>query len=211
PKPVALNLAEPEQKEERRAVVEDALARAPMLAVAFKAVPGNTPDFYAPQILSSVPTGGQSSRLYQKLVKEKELANSVRGSMDERHGAGALSVVAFPSPGKSAEAVKSVIYEEIERLRREPVSDAELQKAKNVIALSFNSNLQTSLSRAIALGQYKVVYDDPNLINTRLDKTNAVTREDVLRVAQKYLRPTNRTVVVTTPKAKAATGGAAGR
>ncbi|MBA3357484.1 MAG: insulinase family protein [Pyrinomonadaceae bacterium] len=76
PKPAALNLTEPEQKEERRATMEDALARAPMLAIAFKAVSGNTPDYYALQILSSVLTSGQSSRLYQKLVKEKELATA---------------------------------------------------------------------------------------------------------------------------------------
>ncbi len=97
--------------------------------------------------------------------------------------------------------VENVIYEEIERIGREPISDAELQKAKNAIALGLNSSLQTSLSRAMTLGRYEVFYNDPNLINTRLDKTSAVTKEDVLRVANKYLKRTNRTVVITIPKA----------
>ncbi|MGH9882073.1 MAG: insulinase family protein, partial [Pyrinomonadaceae bacterium] len=72
----------------------------------------------------------------------------------------------------------------------------------------FINGLQNSLSRAITLSQYAVYYDDPGLINTRLDKVAAVTKEDVQRVANKYLRDTNRTVVITMPKpkAKSATG-----
>ncbi|MGI8835735.1 MAG: hypothetical protein ACR2H4_03740 [Pyrinomonadaceae bacterium] len=62
--------------------------------------------------------------------------------------------------------------------------------------------MQSSLSRAINLGQYAIYYNDPGLINTRLDKVNAVTKEDVQRVANKYLRETNRTVVITMPKPK---------
>jgi predicted Zn-dependent peptidase len=65
--------------------------------------------------------------------------------------------------------------------------------------------LQSSLSRAVSLGQYTVYYNDPNLINTRLDKVAAVTKDDVQRVANKYLVDTNRTVVITMPKAKATT------
>ena len=59
------------------------------------------------------------------------------------------------------------------------------------------------LNRAVSMGQYTVYYNDPNLINTRLDKVAAVTKEDVQRVANKYLVDTNRTIVITTPKPKA--------
>ena len=65
------------------------------------------------------------------------------------------------------------------------------------------NSLQSSLSRAITIGQYAVYYNDPTLINTRLDKVAAVTKEDVQRVANKYLVDTNRTVVITMPKQKA--------
>src|SRR5215212_9487519 len=75
PDPPAVDMTEPAQKAERRASVDDMLARAPRVDLAYKAVPGNTADFYALQVLGAVLQSGQSSRLYQKLVKEKEAVN----------------------------------------------------------------------------------------------------------------------------------------
>jgi len=208
PKPEPVDLTEPERKEERRATIEDALAQSPRVNIAFKTARGNTPDFFALQILSSVLGSGQSSRLYQKMVKESELVGNVSSSAGALRGTGAFFISATLRPGKKTEDVETAIYEEIERLRKEPITDAELRKAKNMLAFNFNANLNRSLIRGINLGQYAVLYDDPNLINTQLDKFAAVTREDVQRVAKKYLKPTNRTVVITVPKAKTATGGA---
>jgi predicted Zn-dependent peptidase len=204
PDPAPVDMTEPEQTAERRATVEDALARLPQLDVAFKTVPGNTPDFYALQVLSSALQNGQSSRLYQKLVKEKEMATNVGGFADEKRGTGALFISATYKPNVKVADVETVIYDEIERIKREGIADWEVQKAKNATRRNFINNLLSSLSRANTIGQYAVYYNDPNLINTRLDKVNAVTKEDVMRVANKYLKPTNRTVVVTTLKPKAA-------
>src|SRR4026209_1686473 len=204
PNPPTVDMAEPEQKAERRATVDDVLARVPRVDLAFKAVTGNTSDFYALQVLSAALQGGQSSRLYQKLVKEKELTTGVNGFMDEKRGLGALYIGANLRPGAKTDAVEASIYEEIERLKKEPIADWELQKAKNSTRRAFINNLQSSLSRAINLTQYSIYYSDPSLINSRLDKVAAVTKEDVQRVANKYLRDTNRTVVITMPKARAA-------
>jgi zinc protease len=201
--PPVVDMTEPEQTKERRTTVDDVLARAPRVDVAFKAVPGNTPDFYALQVLSATLQGGQSSRLYQKLVKERELTTNVGGFMDEKRGLGALYTFATLRPNATTADAEKVIYEEIERLKKEPIADWELQKAKNNTRRGIINGLQSSLSRAITLSQYAVVYNDPGLINTRLDKVSAVTKEDVQRVANKYLRETNRTVVITMPKAKA--------
>ena len=202
PAPPAVDVAEPAQKEERRDSLEDALARAARVDIAYKAVAGNTPDFYALQVLGAVLQTGQSSRLYQKLVKEKEMVTNVGGFMDEKRGVGALFTNATLRPGIKTEDVEAVIYAEMERLRKEPIADWELQKAKNTTRRFFINNLQFSISRAITLGQYAIYYNEPGLINTRLDKVAAVTKEDVQRVANKYLVDTNRTVVVTTLKAK---------
>jgi predicted Zn-dependent peptidase len=201
-------MAEPQQKEERRATVDDVLARAARIDLAFKAVPGNTNDFYALQVLGAALQGGQSSRLYQKLVKEKEMVTGVGGFMDEKRGVGAFYTNATLRPNVKTEEVEAVIYEEIERLKKEPIADWELQKAKNTTRRNFINGLQSSLNRAVTLGQYTVYYNEPNLINMRLDKVAAVTKEDVQRVANKYLMDTNRTVVITMPKpqAKPATG-----
>ena len=210
PKPPDVDMTEPEQKAERRASVDDVLARAARVDIAFKAVPGNTPDFYALQVLSAALQTGQSSRLYQRLVKERELVTNVGGFMDEKRGTGALYTAATVRQGMKPEDVEAVIYEEIEHLKKEPIADWELQKAKNSTRRSFITGLQSSLSRAVTIGQYTTYYKEPNLINTRLDKVMAVTREDVQRVANKYLRDSYRTVIITLPKAKpratAATG-----
>jgi zinc protease len=203
PTPPAVDMTEPQQKAERRDSLEDVLARAPRVDIAFKAVPGNTSDFYALQVLGAVLQNGQSSRLYQKLVKEKEMVTSVGGYMDEKRGTGALYSNATLRPGVKTEDVEAVIYAEIERLKKEPIADWELQKAKNTTRRNLINQLQTSLFRAILLGQYTVYYNDPDLINNRLDKVAAVTKEDVQRVANKYLLDTNRTVVITMPQAKA--------
>jgi zinc protease len=208
PDPPPVDMTEPEQTAERRASVDDVLARLPRIDLAFKAVPGNTSDFYALQVLAAALQSGQSSRLYQKLVKEKELVTAVGGFMDEKRGVGAMYTFATVKPGVKPEDVEAIIYEEIERLKKEPIADWELQKAKNTTRRNFINGLQSSLNRAVTMGGYSVYYGDPNLINTRLDKVAAVTKEDVQRVANKYLRNTNRTVVVTLPKPKAKTAAA---
>jgi predicted Zn-dependent peptidase len=200
--PPDVDMTEPEQKAEQRATVDDALARAVRVDIAYKAVPGNTADFYALQVLNAGLQSGQSSRLYQKLVKEKELVTTVGGFMDEKRGVGALYTFAMLRQGVKPEDVEPLIYEEIERLKKEPIADWELQKAKNTTKRAFVTGLQSSIVTAISVGQYTTYYNDPNLINTRLDKVMAVTKEDVQRVANKYLRDTNRIVIITNPKAK---------
>jgi zinc protease len=201
PNPSGVDATEPEQKAERRTSVDDLLARALRVAIAYKTVSGNTADFYALQVLSAALGGGASSRLYQKLVREKEMVTNVGTGAAEARGVGAFSITTTVRPNVKAEDVEAVIYEEIARLQREPIADWELLKSKNNTRRAFINGLQSSLARANLLGQYAVYYGDANLINTRLDKVAAVTKEDVQRVARKYLVPTNRTVVITVPRA----------
>src|SRR5678816_63953 len=212
PDPPAVDMTEPAQKAERRASVDDVLARAPRVDLAYKAVAGNTSDFYALQVLSAVLQSGQSSRLYQNLVKDKEMVSNVGGFMDEKRGVGALYTNATLRPGAKTEDIEAAIYAEIERLKTEQIADWELQKAKNTTRRNLINGLASSISRAITIGQYTVYYNDPNLINERLNKVAAVTKEDVQRVAKQYLVDTNRTVVITMPKAQAKpAAGASGK
>ena len=153
PTPPAVDMTEPQQKAERRATVDDVLARAPQVDLAFKAVPGNTPDFYALQVLSTVLQGGQSSRLYQKLVKEKEMVTNVGGRMDEKRGVGALYTSATLRSGIKTEDVEAAIYAELDRLKKEPIADWELQKAKNTTRRNLINGLQSALIQAVTLGQ----------------------------------------------------------
>src|SRR5882724_2835215 len=210
--PTPPDMTEPEQKAERRTSVDDMLARAMRVSIAYKTLPGNTADFYALQVLANVlgggggggfggGGGGSSSRLSQKLLREKEMVISINSNAQETRGVGGFYVTATLRPNVKGEDVEAAVYDEIARLQKEPIADWELQKARNGARRNYINGLQSSLGRANTIGQYAVYYGDPNLINTRIEKVSAVTREDVQRVANKYLVQTNRTVVITVPKA----------
>lgn len=205
PAPPEVDIAEPQQKSERRATLEDGLARLPQIDIAFKAAAGNTRDFYALRLLVNILCGGQSSRLNEKLVREKEMATKVTGMMEELRGPGGFYITATLKLGVKIEDVESVIYEEIERLRKEPLTDAEIEKAKNFEKRAFIGSIQNSLGRALRLAYYSVDYNEPDLINTWPDKVAAITKEDLKRAANVYLNTNNRTVLITTPKGSAKT------
>jgi zinc protease len=197
PAPPPVDAAEPEQKEERRATIEDPLARLARVQIAFKTAPGATPDHYALRVLSAALQSGQSSRLYQRLVKEKELVTAVGGFAEESRGAGGFYIQATLRPNVKPEDVEAAVYEEIERLKREPIADWELEKAINSTRAAFINSVGTSLERANQIAEFAVYFKDPGLVNTLPEKVAAVTKDDVRRVAEKYLKQTNRTVVVT--------------
>jgi predicted Zn-dependent peptidase len=200
PPPAPPDVTEPTQEGERRKAIDDNFAQVPRLDIIYKIPPGNTPDNYALNVLGQVLAGGQSSRLYQKLVKEKELVVNVFGGPQERRGPSLFSIGALVRPGKDLAEVEKVIYEELERIKNEPVEDWEMQKVRMSLRRSRAQALQGTLFRAILIGQYAVYYNDPNLINTLEDKVNAVTKQDIQRVAQTYFQDSGRTVVTTMPK-----------
>ena len=90
-----------------------------------------------------------------------------------------------------------------DRFRNEPVADWELEKARRGFLHSEVQQAQRTLSRAIMIGEFAVFYNEPELINTMQEKIDAVTKEDIQRVAKTYLTEANRTVVTTLPKPKA--------
>ena len=107
-------------------------------------------------------------------------------------------------PGKKAEDVEAAIYEEIERLQQQPIAEWELEKAKNTTRFGYLQSIRTAQSRATMLGTYTRQVQRSGLINTRVAGFDAVTREDVHRVAKQYLQAKNRTVIVTNPAPPAA-------
>src|SRR5882724_450234 len=143
PDPTPPDMTEPEQKAERRASVDDVLARLPRVAIAYKTVPGNTADFYALQVLANILGGGASSRLNQKLVREKEMVTGANSFAQETRGVGGFYLSATLRPNVKTEDVEAILYEEIARLQKEPIADWELQKAKNGARRNFINSLQS--------------------------------------------------------------------
>lgn len=198
--PPKVEMKEPFNKGEQRAAIEDPLARLARVSVGFKAPAGNTADFYAMTAVSSILGGGQSSRLFQTLVKEKQLATTVFTNLEERRGPSFFKITAILRPGVKPELLESAIYEEIEKMTGQAVADWELEKAKNSEKTTFLNFIGRVQHRSLFLGHYAVFYNEPNLVNTRLEKINRVTAKDVQLAARKYLGKDNRVVITTVPK-----------
>jgi predicted Zn-dependent peptidase len=206
PAPPVPDMTEPEQKAERRATVEDGFARIPRIDIVYKMPAGDSPDYYALNLLGRILGSGNSSRLYQKLVKEQEIVTGVFAGAQEKRGPSLFQIAALTPPGKNLADVEKLIYAELERLKNEPVADWELEKVKMTARRQRAQQLQSTLGRSVSLGQYALFYGNASLINEAEDKYNRVTKEDIQRVARTYLKDTSRTVVTTVPKPRAPRG-----
>jgi zinc protease len=200
PAPPIPDVAEPEQKSERRKGIEDAFAQAPRLDIVYKIPPGNTPDWYALSVLGQVLSGGVSSRLYQKLIKDKEVAISASAGPDERRGPSLFWFSITARPGTDLAALEKLVYEEITRLQDEEIADWELSKVQMQLRRQRSQQRYSTRARANAIGHYTVYYNDPQLINSVQHKYSLVTKADLQRVARTYLKESQRTVVTTMPK-----------
>jgi predicted Zn-dependent peptidase len=206
PAPPKPDLKEPPQSAERRQTIDDKLARLTRVDIVWHAAPPNTADDDAMNVLASVLSSGRSSRFYENLVRQAQLTTGASAFNDTARGPGLFRVFSMAQTGKSIADLEAGIYAEIEKVKAGPIAAWEIEKAVNAEKRSFASGLGSSLQRAILLGEYAAFWDDPNLINTYVDRLAKVTAADVQRVARQYLVPTNRTVVITTPQAAAGNG-----
>jgi zinc protease len=208
PAPPKVDLTEPKQAKERRQQLDDPLARLARLDIVYKVPPRLTADDDALQVLGTVLSSGRSSRLFQKIVREQQLAPNVSAGRDGAIGPGLFRVIGTVAPGKTADALEAAIYAEIDRVKNGPIEEWEIEKARNNAKRGVVGGLTSSLQRAIQLAEFAASYGDTSLINQRVDRLMKVTAADVQRVARTYLVPENRTVVTTTPKSQIkSTGG----
>jgi predicted Zn-dependent peptidase len=199
PPPPPVDMTEPPHYGERRETIMDPLARTPLVLMAYHIPPGNTPDNYAMRVLASVLAQGQSSRLYQRLVKEKQFATQVYVRADTRRGPSVLYAYAFLRPGVKPEDCEKAIRDEIAAVQKDGITPQELEKARVQFLRQQIQSRQTDLSTAIQMGQYAVYFNDPDLINTMVEKFDAVTAEQAKEAARKYLLPEQLAVVTDLP------------
>ena len=208
PSPPQPDTAEEEHYGERRETVYDPLARLPMVLISYHIPTGNTPDNYALKVLGDIVGQGESSRFYQHLVKEQQLATSIEVQVDSRRGPSMFYVMAIPRPGVKPEELEQAIYKEIGAVGKDGVTAAEIDKARTQFRRSMIQVRESDLQTAIRMGQYAVFFNDPGLINTIVDRYDNVSAEQVKSAAQKYLITNERAVVTTLPESHA--GAAAG-
>jgi len=189
---------EPEQRGERRAIVRFDV-RAPLLAAAWHAPPTGHEDGSALDVLSQILSDGRSSRLYRSLVYEKESALFAHGAYWELVDAGVFYAFAGVRPGVGVDAVEKDFFAEIAKLRSEPVTAAELDKAKRQLEVSLVNGLRTNHALASRIGRDYSTFGRIRPLSERMAAIRAVTAEDVMRVAKTYLVDEHRTVVHVVP------------
>jgi zinc protease len=204
PAPPELVFSEPVHDKERRKTINDALARLPQVQLAYNVPPGNTPDTLALQVLASVLSSGRSSRFYQHLVREKQVALNANAFSQGRRGPSLFQVVAIPRPGVKVEDLEKALDDEIAAVQKDGIADAELAKVRTQYLRQQIQTRSSCLSLAIQIGTYAVNFNDPNLINTLYGKMASVDAEQVKQAAQKYLVPAHRAVLITMPASRPA-------
>jgi zinc protease len=197
--PPKVTTREPEQLGERRVTVKK-FAQLPIVMMAYHVPESASPEYYALDLLQTILLFGQSSRMYQRIVDKDQLAINVGGQMEFSFDPTLFTIIAQPKAGIDPQTVEKAVYEELERVKNERVTDQELQKAKNIALAAFYRQMDRIDGRANTLGMYEVFLGDYHKLFTAVDNYNRVTKEDLQKVAQKYFREKNRTVATLIPE-----------
>jgi zinc protease len=190
PQPVRLT-------EEKRIVLEDRV-QLPRLYIAWPTVAQYEAGDADLNVLGNVLAGGRSSRLYQRLVYEDQVAQFVNANQSSRPLAGQFGITVQARPGVDLSRVLAIVDEEVARLLAEPPTEREIQGALNNLEAAFIQRMQTNLGRADQLNAYATFTGDPAFIEQDYARYSAVTPATVQAAARRYLVP-NRVLLSVVP------------
>jgi zinc protease len=192
---------EPAQTAERRTVDYGSTTPLPAVVLTFHVPEAGTPDVYALEVASNILSAGESSRLYRRIVYEKQMAVAAGGQAIVLEDPGVFFFFSILQAGQKPEDGEKELLAAVDRLRSEPVSSDELAKSKNQLISNLVFGRQAVQDKADAIGYSAVILGDLSLVNRELAEYQKVSAADVQRVAQTYFRPENRTVVYMLPEA----------
>jgi zinc protease len=202
-------IEEPARQQQVRDTIYDNI-QLPAVVQAYHMPAQGTPDYYAMDMLNTLLSDGESSR-FNKEIKDREQKAVYVGTIPlALEDPGLFLSLGIANMGIDPNELEASMDREISRVKNELVSEREFQKLKNQIENDFVSRNARVVGIAESLANYKMYFGDANLINTEIERYNKVTREDLQRVAQKYLVPTNRVVLHYLPKASQNQNAAAG-
>jgi zinc protease len=195
------DIDEPEQFGERRLYVKKE-AELPYVLSAYKAPNLYNDDGYALEVLATVLAGGKSSRFYKSLIDEKRIALSADASYSSLEKYPSLFYLeATALPGKAIDEVERALYEEVEKIKKDPPGEMEVQKAKNQIEAGFLIGQDSLFFQAELVVMFEML-GDRKLKDKYFEGIGKVTPQDVQRAAQKYLVEDKRTVGILVPLRK---------
>jgi predicted Zn-dependent peptidase len=193
------SVVEPALSGEVRDVIEDNI-QLPAVIQAYRAPKQGSDEYYAFNVLSTILSGGSSSRLNKTIVDQKQLAVGAGAFNYALEDAGLFIIYGIANAGVKPDVLETNLDSIISAVKTTLVGEREFQKVKNQTTTEFVTRNATMQGIAETLANYEVYFGDANLINTELNKFNKVTREDLLSVAKKYLNKDNRVVLYYVPK-----------
>lgn len=199
PLPPALDVAEPTEVAATYREWEDKLAPFPAFLIGWKIPPRRSGEFNALWLAGKILYDGDSSRLYQKLVKGEESVIQLFGFTDERRGPSSIFVGAIPKPEKDLSQIRQTIMQEIHDLAAHGPSAEEMEKIKNQLVNDFVRMRQSSMSRAQQIAEFALYDGDPSLINSELETLLAVTADQIRHAVGTYLNTENRALLDVVP------------
>jgi zinc protease len=201
PDPPPVDVSEPDAVVILDEVFNDPLAPAPAFVLGWKIPERRTHDFYALSLAGTLLFEGDSSRLYQKLVKGDESIVSIEGGVDERRGPSALYIFALPKPGEEVQKIREQIFDEIRRIATDGPTEAEMEKLLNSLCNDSVRGRQSTMYRAQRLAEFALYDSDPRLVDSELDQYLSVTAEDIRQAVARYIDVENRVVLDIVPGA----------
>jgi zinc protease len=193
---------EPPQTKEKRVTLQEPWPL-PAVVVAYHVTKDGNPDSYPLHIAAKVLSDGQTSRIYKKLVYEKQMAVAAFGNANLIEDPNLFYAVAIVSPGHSPDDVATTLIAELDRLKAEPITDRELQRSKNQFARDYIMGRESNQQKALQLSHAVVIHSDIRTADGEFDIFQNITVADVQRVARTYFRPENRLVLTLLPSGKA--------
>jgi zinc protease len=202
PLPAALDVSEPGEVAENYKVHEDRLAPFPAFLIGWKIPPRRTPEFNALYLAGKLLYDGESSRLYQKLVKGEESIVQLFGFTDERRGPSSMFIGAIPKPDKDLSVIRDVIMREINDLATSGVAPEEMQKIQNQLLNDVIRMRQSSMARAQHIAEFTLYDGNPELVNSELDELLRITPEQIKAAVAEFLNTENRALLDVVPVGK---------
>lgn len=191
--PLPVTTTEPEQLGAKRVEIRKE-AQAPSFLMVYHAPKFMDPDYFSMSILETVMLGGESSRLYKRLVREEQLALEIGGGMDQNIDPYLFYFRIQPGVDSDLDKIEKVITEELEKVKKEGITDKELQKAVNNVKSNFYNTLQTIAGKANLIGNAELLAGDYSFMFTLVDSYQKVTAKMVQDAANKYFTDKNKTV-----------------
>lgn len=190
-----VTVTEPDWTQERRFMQTAPIVPFPATAITYLAPPSKSPDVFALRLAETILSGGESSRLYQEMVRNQKIAQEASFNADIRVDKGLLAFVGIASEGHTSEELEKAFLAELKKMQDAPVSAKELEKAKNQLITQTLRSRETNDGKAVAIERAIAYQGDPLAVNSEIQKLQAVTAADIQRVMQKYFTDKNRVVI----------------